>query len=206
MKKQSKASKIRVLLAEGMSVKDIADKLNYTEAYVGQVKCHWKKTAKQKPEKKAKKAKAKKSNAKLITAAKEADNIFDFLRFDLLRKRAEDDAAMSIASPLFGDAKLKHEGTPWTDDPYDPNASKDAWGLDLQRDMVNSPSHYTAGGIETIDFIEAKKLGYHLGNVVKYVSRAPHKGKQLEDLKKARWYLDREIENLEGVDVFGIAT
>jgi hypothetical protein len=53
------------------------------------------------------------------------------------------------------------------------------------------------GGIETIDFIEAKQLSYHLGNVVKYVSRAGHKGERLEDLKKARWYLDREIENLE---------
>jgi len=64
-------------------------------------------------------------------------------------------------------------------------------------DAVNHPSHYKTGGIETIDYIEAKQLGYHLGNVVKYVSRADHKGKQLEDLKKARWYLDREIQRLE---------
>jgi hypothetical protein len=61
-------------------------------------------------------------------------------------------------------------------------------------DMVNSPTHYKVGGIETIDFIEAKNLGYHLGNVVKYVSRADHKNARLEDLKKARWYLDRAIE------------
>lgn len=39
-------------------------------------------------------------------------------------------------------------------------------------DMVNHPEHYTDGGIETIDFIEAKKLPYHLGNAVKYISRA----------------------------------
>jgi len=64
-------------------------------------------------------------------------------------------------------------------------------------DAVNHPSHYKTGGIETIDYIEAKQLGYHLGNVVKYVSRASHKGRQLEDLKKARWYLDREIKRLE---------
>ena len=64
-------------------------------------------------------------------------------------------------------------------------------------DVVNHPAHYKTGGIETIDYIEAKQLGYHLGNVVKYVSRADHKGKQIEDLKKARWYLDREIERLE---------
>ena len=64
-------------------------------------------------------------------------------------------------------------------------------------DMVNHPPHYKAGGIETIDFIEAKKLGYNLGNVVKYVSRADLKINKLEDLQKARWYLDREIANLE---------
>jgi hypothetical protein len=63
-------------------------------------------------------------------------------------------------------------------------------------DMVNHPPHYKAGGIETIDFIEAKGLGYHLGNVVKYVSRADHKGNKLEDLKKAQWYLSRAIEKL----------
>jgi hypothetical protein len=64
------------------------------------------------------------------------------------------------------------------------------------KDNVNSPTHYTTGGIETIDFIEAKTLNYNLGNVVKYVSRSDYKGKKLEDLKKARWYLCREINNL----------
>ena len=61
-------------------------------------------------------------------------------------------------------------------------------------DAVNHPSHYKVGGIETIDFIEAKKLGYNLGNVVKYITRADHKGNKLEDLRKAQWYLTREIE------------
>jgi len=64
------------------------------------------------------------------------------------------------------------------------------------QDMVNSPSHYKVGGIETIDFIEAKNLGYHLGNAVKYISRADHKGRRSEDLEKAKWYLDREIKRL----------
>lgn len=62
-------------------------------------------------------------------------------------------------------------------------------------DNVNSPAHYKDGGIETIDFIEAKRLGYSLGNVIKYVSRAGKKGDRLEDLKKAQWYLAREIEH-----------
>ena len=60
-------------------------------------------------------------------------------------------------------------------------------------DLVNSPPHYTTGGIETIDFIEAKKLNYNLGNVVKYITRADHKGNRVEDLRKAKWYLEREI-------------
>jgi predicted DNA-binding transcriptional regulator AlpA len=67
---------------------------------------------------------------------------------------------------------------------------------DTINDTVNHPAHYKVGGIETIDFIEAKKLGYNLGNVVKYVTRAGHKGNIKEDLEKARWYLNRELENL----------
>ena len=63
-------------------------------------------------------------------------------------------------------------------------------------DNVNHPPHYKAGGIETIDFIEAKSLNYNLGNVVKYITRADHKGSKLEDLQKAQWYLAREINNL----------
>lgn len=73
-------------------------------------------------------------------------------------------------------------------------------------DVVNHPSHYTRGGIETIDFIEAKGLGFNLGNVVKYVSRCGHKKsrglsadtKALQDLEKAKWYLEREISLRKG--------
>ena len=64
-------------------------------------------------------------------------------------------------------------------------------------DPVNHPEHYKVGGIETIDFIEAKKLGYNLGNVVKYITRSDHKGNRLQDLRKAQWYLEREIWNAE---------
>lgn len=66
-------------------------------------------------------------------------------------------------------------------------------------DEVNHPSHYTDGKIEVIDFIEDKKLGFHLGNAVKYIARAGKKDptKTVQDLKKARWYLDRKIELLE---------
>ena len=64
-----------------------------------------------------------------------------------------------------------------------------------ENDPVNHPSHYTDGRIEVIDFIEDKHLNFHLGNTVKYVARAGKKDpdKAVEDLEKARWYLDREI-------------
>jgi hypothetical protein len=67
---------------------------------------------------------------------------------------------------------------------------------DKPTDIVNHPPHYKAGGIETIDFIEAKDLNYRLGNVVKYVSRAGKKlnSDPIEDLEKALWYLQREID------------
>jgi hypothetical protein len=63
-------------------------------------------------------------------------------------------------------------------------------------DPVNHPSHYqsASGRIEVIDIIEEFNLGFHLGNVVKYVLRSPLKGAALQDLDKARWYLDREIK------------
>lgn len=68
----------------------------------------------------------------------------------------------------------------------------------LAPDNVNHPAHYKVGGIETIDFIEAKGLGYNLGNVIKYITRADHKDNTIEDLCKARWYLNREIAKHTG--------
>lgn len=68
-----------------------------------------------------------------------------------------------------------------------------------QLDVVNSPPHYNAGAIETIDYITQVAdhydgdVAYCIGNVLKYVSRAPLKGKEIEDLKKAQWYLNKAI-------------
>lgn len=59
---------------------------------------------------------------------------------------------------------------------------------------INNPDHYQSDKIETIDIIEAFKLNFRLGNVVKYILRSGKKGNRLEDLKKAQWYLNREIE------------
>lgn len=106
-------------------------------------------------------------------------------------------------------AKIRKEGVPAS-----PKPEKGAWvmahiassGVTVEEvdekveatptDNVNHPAHYKVGGIETIDFIEAKKLNYNLGNVVKYITRADHKGNAAEDLAKARWYLNREIAKM----------
>jgi hypothetical protein len=63
-------------------------------------------------------------------------------------------------------------------------------------DPVNHPKHYTSGKIEVADFIADQKLNFFEGNVVKYVARHKHKN-GLEDLKKARWYLDYLIKEGE---------
>lgn len=71
-----------------------------------------------------------------------------------------------------------------------------------EKEMVNHPDHYQFGEnniYEAIKVIEAWDLDFHLGNTVKYISRAGKKGtdKELQDLKKALWYLERKIQNLE---------
>lgn len=59
---------------------------------------------------------------------------------------------------------------------------------------VDHPKHYNVGGIEVIDAIESWRLSFSLGNCVKYIARADHKNNAIEDLEKARWYLDRETQ------------
>lgn len=92
--------------------------------------------------------------------------------------------------------------TPCANEPEKPSAEH----VDLQEvadevacDNVNHPYHYNHGKIEVIDFIEDQHLGFHLGNAVKYISRAGRKepDKTVEDLRKAAWYLNRQIERLE---------
>ena len=64
---------------------------------------------------------------------------------------------------------------------------------------VDHPSYYNDGKIEVIDYIEDKSLDFHLGNAVKYISRAgkKNKDKTIEDLEKAVWYINRKIELLK---------
>lgn len=63
----------------------------------------------------------------------------------------------------------------------------------MKHDPVNHPRHYTQGRIEVIEYIEDQGMGYHAGNIIKYVSRYRYKN-GVQDLKKARWYLDRLIQ------------
>ena len=68
-----------------------------------------------------------------------------------------------------------------------------------ENDPVNHPKHYTDGRIEVIEYIEDKNLGFCLGNAIKYISRAgkKEKNKEIQDLRKAVWYLERRIYELE---------
>ena len=79
------------------------------------------------------------------------------------------------------------------------NVTNEKQNTEIKSDPVNHPSHYTSGSIEVIDYIEDQKFPYHLGNAVKYISRAGKKDKDktIEDLEKAVWYVNRYIELLK---------
>ena len=69
-------------------------------------------------------------------------------------------------------------------------------GTDVKKEMVNHPKHYNRGKYEAIDVIEDWQMNFSLGNALKYLSRAGHKDDIIQDLKKAKWYIDREIQRL----------
>lgn len=62
-----------------------------------------------------------------------------------------------------------------------------------ETDAVNHPSHYNQGKMEVIDAIEGLGLGFHEGNTLKYMARAPFKGSEIQDLEKGVWYLVRKL-------------
>jgi hypothetical protein len=106
-------------------------------------------------------------------------------------KLTNEAAAIAIARPAPAPSEWQHLGVVTTNTPLPIDM------VEEKSDPVNHPAHYKVGGIETIDFIEAKKLNYNIGNVVKYVTRADHKGNRKQDLEKAKWYLERELSTLE---------
>lgn len=65
------------------------------------------------------------------------------------------------------------------------------------REMVNHPSHYNQGKYEVIDVIEDWNLGFCLGNAIKYIGRCGHKDDPVQELEKAKWYIQREIDRLK---------
>ena len=95
-------------------------------------------------------------------------------------------------SPVIGDDSV----VPYTE--MGSSKTKDLYsneGVQIEEiSSVNHPVHYNKGKYETIDVIEDWKLGFHVGNAVKYLSRAEHKGNLIEDLKKANWYITRVID------------
>ena len=170
-KKMTQADKIRAHAAQypNKTIKEVADKLGLRYQAVYQV-------LKIKPNVKTPKQKWKvlhmsTSKAPAMPFKEEAERIFELTKG---RERMH---------PVTG--KMLMQGMPMVEDKVTM--------IEPQADNVNHPAHYKTGGIETIDFIEAKGLSYHLGNVVKYIARADSKGSREEDLLKARWYLNREI-------------
>ena len=134
-----------------------------------------------------------------------ADTKKDGLRRNAQGKILMQRANAPLLAPKLETPTPKQEPVVGEGDAYEhKNGQWQAVDIDVatpKADNVNHPPHYKQGGIETIDFIEAKQLNYHLGNVIKYVTRADHKGNKVEDLKKARWYLNREISKLDGAEV-----
>jgi transcriptional regulator with XRE-family HTH domain len=191
-----KSDRIRRLLAKGLSAAEIAERLKVKASYVHTIKwldkkANVKKKAQvershdpkvKKAEKKyLKKVEAlyKKPTPRLIKEAQEMKQALDVIeKKPTLKMRswveAQEKPTKLFVQPQYKDAALKLLGM-------------------KEADPVNHPPHYKSGGIETIDFIEAKDLNYRLGNVVKYVSRAGKKGDPIQDLEKAAWYLQREI-------------
>ena len=112
----------------------------------------------------------------------------------------------------FDNIKMKNEEQLWEDGKWIDGSSKlnsiKCWGVKGElfcdgarvtpaaKEKVNHPDHYNAGKIEVIDAIEDWGLDFIEGNVVKYITRAKHKGNTLGDLRKARWYLDYRIAEL----------
>jgi hypothetical protein len=76
----------------------------------------------------------------------------------------------------------------------DPYGARKVMKEILEREMVNHPDHYQGNKFEVIDVIEDYELGFSLGNAIKYILRADKKGNRKQDLKKAIWYIQREID------------
>jgi len=183
MLKANKSEKIRKLLAKKVARQQIVEDLKVSPQLVYAVAVNGGFL-----KKKAKKAK---KQSKIIKAVKEtkAEAWKKRNRWSGVNKSKTVDA--KLGTPKITRKELLNEINPGL------NA---LFGLEYKKpDPVNHPPHYKAGGIETIDFIEAKDLNFRLGNAVKYISRAGKKDSDpVQDLEKAAWYLKREIDARKG--------
>jgi translation initiation factor 2B subunit (eIF-2B alpha/beta/delta family) len=91
-------------------------------------------------------------------------------------------------------AKLQKVTDWYTEHKDDPYGARKVMKQILDREMVNHPDHYQGNNFEVIDIIEDYNLGFSLGNAIKYILRADKKGNRKQDLKKAIWYIQREID------------
>lgn len=183
----TKSAKIRRFVMKGKSPSEIAKALKVNPNYVHTIM--WLDRKK------------KKKPSKIVKAVKQMDRELNNIKPD---KKAQ---AWAKNNPWWGVDEKKtayalglHEelvnaGVDPKSDTYYEKVDAGMKPL-LAHDLVNSPPHYTDGGVETLDFIEAKDLNFRLGNVIKYVSRAGKKvdSDPVQDLEKARFYLEREIE------------
>jgi transcriptional regulator len=191
--------KIRRLLAKGLTPSEVAKKLGVRNARVHTVKWLDKKN--------------KKKPTKIVTAVKEMKTALDFLE----KERADEARTTALhkkPTKLFVQPKHLKPALKLLNEEFSPNVTtrqftkEEIEALDkdwvelpkdhvVGTDLVNKPPHYTTGGIDFLDYAEAKGLteNAYLFNVVKYVSRAGKKVgvDPLEDLKKAEFYLKREI-------------
>ena len=179
--KVTKSAQIRDYVAANPKAKsaDVAEAVGVTPAYVATVLWNAKKKAKV-----VKKAKKVKPEWKTIALASSGIPFYRDSVTDMTTKRM---GQLAFEAGV-GMAKIRMQSA---------EGDRQIEMFEPKADPVNNPAHYTVGGIETIDFIEAKKLGYNLGNVIKYLTRADHKGNKMEDLRKAQWYLAREINSLK---------
>ena len=179
----NKAQRIREYIAANPKVvaKDVAKTLGVTLQYVYTVM--YKVKARASKVKKSRKVSKKLGRPRKVTEAPANWKTIAFASSDI---------------PFYKDSVTDTTPKRMAQLAYEAGVAKAKLRMEGDRgDAVNHPAHYKVGGIETIDFIEAKKLGYNLGNVVKYITRSDYKGNKLEDLRKAQWYLTREINSLK---------
>ena len=172
----SKKEQILKLLKAGKAIGEVAKAVKVKPAYVYYIR--WmdlNKSGKKAGKKAKKKAKVQRDRELASVRARDSRMLKELKETKQALDAIEKKPTKLIIRPEHKDAALKLLGM-------------------KEVDLVNHPPHYKSGGVETIDFIEAKDLNYRLGNVVKYVSRAGRKDTDpVQDLEKAAWYLQREI-------------